>query len=120
MTPGIDLRRSVCKNGAVSPLDPRTLGTDTPTTLDGRTYPEHLRSYEVFDDQILPLLDERRPLTFNDLSMKLTDPRALAFLPRWLASATWRGLIERCDDPARGPRAYVLGPQGRSHLPHAA
>jgi hypothetical protein len=104
----------------VSPLDPRTFGTDTPATLDGRTYPEHLRSYEVFDEQILPLLDGQEPLTFNDLSMKIVDPKAVALLPRWIASATWRGLIERSDNPAKGPRAYVLGPQAHSHIPHAA
>lgn len=120
MTPGIDARRLVCKTGAVSPLDPRTLGTDTPATLDGRRYPEHLREFEIYDSEILPLLDERDPLTFNALSLLVTDPRAQAMLPLWIASAMWRGLIERKDDPARGPRAYVLGPQGRAQLPHAA
>jgi hypothetical protein len=104
----------------VSPLDPRSLGTDTPTTLDGRTYPERLRPYEAFDAQLLPLLDDEQPSTFDDLSLRITDPKALALLPRWIASATWRGLIERRDDPRRGPRAYVLGPEGRAHLPHAA
>jgi hypothetical protein len=104
----------------MSSLDPRTLGTNTPATIDGRTYPEHLRVYKVFDPKVLPLLDEQRPLTFDDLAVRVTDPDAQALLPRWIASAMWRGLIERRDDPRRGPRAYVLGPQAHTHVPHAA
>jgi hypothetical protein len=103
----------------VSPLDPRTLGTDTPTTLDGRTYPEHLRAYERFDDQILPVVPDGT-FTFDDLSMRVDDPKALAMLPRWIASASWRGLIERTDPPSRGPWTYVRGPQAKPRLPHAA
>jgi hypothetical protein len=104
----------------VSLLDPQSLGTDTPRTLDGRTYPEHLREYHRYDHLVLPLVDPRRPQTFDDLAAGLDDRNALADLPAWLASAEWRGLIERADKPSRGPRAYVLGPCGHANIPHAA
>ncbi len=104
----------------MSPLDPRTFGSDTPRTLDGRTYPPHLRSYEQFDAQFLPLLAELGQATFDDLSIRVADPKVRSALVRWLASARWRGLVERVDEPRRGPRAYALGPQAQAHLPHAA
>jgi hypothetical protein len=101
-------------------MDPRSLTTNTPRTRDGRAYPEHLRAYEAFDDVILPLLDEHVPLTFDDLSSRIEDPRAAALLPRWIASARWRDLIVPRDDPSHGPRRYVLSSRGHTHLPHAA
>lgn len=110
----------MCDTEGVSLLDPDTLGTHTPRTRDGRAYPDRLREFERFDGDVLPLVDAKKPKTFDDLAAELRDRRARAALPRWLASAEWRGLVERSEARGKGPRAYVLGPQGRSKLPHAA
>jgi hypothetical protein len=104
----------------MSPLDPSTFGSDTPRTLDGRAYPDHLRVYETYDDSLLPVVAQLAPATFDALSIVIADPRMRAALPRWLASAEWRGLVQRFDPSMRSPRTYGLGPEGRSHLPHAA
>jgi hypothetical protein len=96
------------------------LDTETPRTRDGREYPEHLRPFEAFDDRFLPLLSGADRLTFDDLSLMVDDGQARAVLARWLASAEWRGLIER-RDPERGhPRTWVLGDRGRARLTTAA
>jgi hypothetical protein len=104
----------------VSPLDPSTFGTRSPRSLDGRSYPEHLRAYERFDDVLLPVVASHEPATFDDLSIAIDDPRLLASLSRWLTSAEWRGLIQRLDAAARAPRTYGLGPQAPAQLHHAA
>lgn len=98
------------------PLDPSTLGSETPRTRDGRSYPDHLRPYEVYDEQFLPLVGELSDPTFDDLSVSVEDPRARAILPRWLSSAEWRGLVERRDPSITAPRRYVLGPHGERRL----
>ena len=95
-------------------LDQRTLGWKTPRTIDGRRYPAHLRAYEQFDAEILPLLAEIGHATFDDLSVRVTDPKARAVLPLWLASAEWRSLVERHDPSARRPRTYELGPRAKT------
>jgi len=100
----------------MSPLDPSTLDSDTPRTLDGRGYPDHLRPYEQFDGDFLPIVAKLELATFDDLSLEVDDPRASASLPRWLASAEWRGLVERRDPSMNGPRSYVLGSRGRNRL----
>lgn len=100
----------------MSPLDPSTLDSDTPRTLDGRTYPDHLRLYEQLDADFLALVAKLEPTTFDDLSLEVDDSRARASLPRWLASAEWRGLVERRDPSMNGPRSYVLGSRGRTQL----
>ena len=94
----------------MSPVDPETFGTPTPRTLDGRTYPDHLRSYEQYDDVMLPLVEALAPATFDDLGLRVTDSHARAALPRWLASAEWRGLIERRDSAGLQTRSYGPGP----------
>lgn len=104
----------------VSPLDPSTFGTQSPRTLDGRSYPEHLRAYEGLDDALLPVVAQLEPATFDDLSIAIDEPRLRASLPRWLASAEWRGLIQRLDASMRGPRTYGLGPEGPAQLHRAA
>lgn len=55
-------------------------------------------------------------MTFDGLSVAVDDPRARASLARWLASAEWRGLVERRDPSMQGPRSYVVGRRGRSQL----
>jgi hypothetical protein len=97
----------------MSPLDQRTLGWKSPKSLDGRKYPAHLRLYEQFDSVVLPVVAQLEPATFDDLSMRIEDPKARAALPRWLASAEWRSLVERHEPSARGPRTYVLGSRAR-------
>jgi hypothetical protein len=96
----------------VSVLDPKTLGTDTPRTLDGRSYPGRLRQYEQYDDDFLPHVRQRRPVTVNELLATVPDQWRKAMLDSWLSSAEWRGLIERV--PEARPWAYVLGPVGRA------
>src|SRR4051812_28951433 len=100
----------------VSPLDPTTFGTETPRTLDGRSYPDHLRPYEAYDEQLLPLFDSAHPVTFDDVSYRIGNPRLRSVLPRWLASAEWRGLVQRIDASMHGPREYALGPEGLRRL----
>jgi hypothetical protein len=104
----------------VSPLDPSTFGTQSPRTLDGRSYPEHLRVYEGLDEALLPVVAHLEPATFDDLSIAIDDPRLRASLPRWLASAEWRGLVQRLDPSTRAPRTYGLGPQAAAQFDHAA
>lgn len=111
---------SGCHTGDVSPIDPSTLGSETPRTLDGRSYPDRLRAYHVYDAQLLPLVSELEPGTFDDLSVHIGDARLRSALPRWLASAEWRGLVERRDGSMRGPRTYGLGPEGPRYLSDAA
>jgi hypothetical protein len=98
------------------PVDPSTLDSPTPRTLDGRPYPDHLRPYEVLDGQLLPLLNTGVPCTFDELSLSIDSPRARAVLPRWIASATWRGLIERAHSCNGGPVHYVITERGRSRI----
>jgi hypothetical protein len=100
----------------VMPVDPSTLDSSTPRTLDGRPYPDHLRAYEQRDLQLLPLLGDGEPHTFDGLSLQIVDPRARSALPRWIASATWRGLVTRMRDSNDGPTAYVITDRGRSRL----
>jgi hypothetical protein len=98
------------------PVDPSTLDSPTPTTLDGRRYPDHLRPYEEFDDKLLPLFADCRSHTFDDLSFRIDAPRVRAVLPRWIASATWRGLLERVPPTNGGPQHLQLTERGRSRL----
>jgi hypothetical protein len=105
----------------MSNLDQRTLGWKRPRTLDGRRYPLHLREYEQFDDSILPVVAELEPATFDELIVRLDDPKARAALGGWLMSAGWRGLVDQDRNPRRrGPWTYVLGPRGRTGHPRAA
>lgn len=88
--------------------------------MDGRDYPEHLRPYEEFDALLLPVLAGIAPATFDAISVTVTDARLRAVLPRWLASAEWRGLVERVDPSMSAPRTYVLGGRGIAQLQQAA
>jgi hypothetical protein len=100
-------------------VDPSTLGTASPRTLDGRVYPDHLRAYEQLDDTLLPVVADLAPATFDDLSIAIEEAGARSALPRWLASAEWRGLVERVDASMGAPRTYALGSQGIERLHRA-
>lgn len=98
------------------PIDQATLDTDTPRTLDGRDYPEHLRAYERLDAELLPILETVGPATFDGFIARIEDARTRAAAPRWLASAEWRGLVERQDQGMRGPRRLAVSERGRARL----
>jgi hypothetical protein len=104
----------------MSPVDVRSLGSARPRTLDGRTYPEHLRPFEIHDQVLLPKVAQLQPVTFDKLSVIVEDPRLRAVLPQWLASAEWRGLIERVDPAMRSSRQYRLGPYTPDWLSESA
>lgn len=95
-------------------VDPSTAGSETPRTLDGREYPEHLRVYHRYDTDLLPLVGRLQPASFDDLSAAVSDREIRAVLPSWLSSARWRGLVE-IDDSAHGAvRRYALVREGVS------
>jgi hypothetical protein len=96
-------------------LDQSTLDSETPRTRDGRSYPDHLRAYETYDRQFLPLLAEHGELSPSDLSHAVSAPKLRSVLSRWMASAEWRGLIERHDGEGMASRrTYVLSDRGRT------
>ena len=97
-------------------IDPASLDTDTPRTLDGRDYPEHLREYEHLDSELLPILGRVGPATFDDFVAQIADGRQRADAQRWLASAEWRGLVEHRENDARGPRRLAVTERGSSRL----
>lgn len=84
-----------------------------PRSSDGRTYPAHLRAYETLDESLLPLVEKLEPVTFDQLSVAVGDARARAALPRWLASAQWRGILDRPGALPGRPRAYRIAPAKR-------
>jgi hypothetical protein len=87
-------------------IDPRTIGTATPTTEDGREYPKRLRAYEAFDGQLFPRLVELGEATPVQLAASVKDRRLQTVALQWLMSAEWRSLIERTDRDIRTPRTY--------------
>jgi hypothetical protein len=97
----------------VTPRNPPATGRETPSARDGREYPENLREYHAYDEQLLTLLQRLQPATFDDLSLQL-DQDTRAALPNWLSSARWRGLVELDESEQGGVRRYVVTPQGVS------
>lgn len=104
------------RNHLCMPIDPRTIGTDRPRTTDGREYPEHLKAYEAFDDQLLPVLAELGEVTPTQFAASIDDRRLRSVVPRWMASAEWRSLIGRTDHDMRSPRTYRLTEDGIARL----
>ena len=100
------------------PLDPATLDTGTPRTLDGRQYPEHLKAYEQFDSVLLPIAARLGEFNFDALAGQVPDAKVRSVLPRWLASAGWRDLIERRDNDMTAQRTHVITDRGRAWLQH--
>jgi hypothetical protein len=99
------------------PLDPSTLDSSSPRTLDGREYPEHLKPYEPFDAQLLAMLDTLDRPTLNDLAVSVEDPRLRSVASRWLASAEWRGLVAHDEgDESHSRRTYGLTERGLARL----
>jgi hypothetical protein len=98
------------------PLDQTTLDSDTPKTLDGREYPEHLKAYHAYDAEFLSIAARLGEFTFDDLAARVTDPKMRAMIPRWLASAEWRGLIERRDRDMASVRINAITERGQAHL----
>lgn len=99
------------------PIDPTTLDSETPRTLDGREYPEHLRAYESYDSDLLALVNSLGRPTLNRLAMYVQDPRLRSVVSRWLASAEWRGLVRRHDEGMVGERSYSLTDRALTRLP---
>ena len=84
------------------PLDPASLDTDNPRTLDGRTYPDHLKAYHGLDRPLLIFAMELGTFDAAELEARVSDPKLRAAIPRWMASATWRGITERHPAHGRG------------------
>jgi hypothetical protein len=100
-------------------LDVGSLDSGTPKAKDGRTYPSHLKRYEQFDDEFLPIFRaSRRAIAFDDLIEQVADRRARAAASRWIDSASWRGLIQPTERRGHRPRAWKAGP--RLQPPQAA
>lgn len=97
-------------------IDPATLDTDTPRTLDGRDYPGYLRAYEALDSELLPILERVGPATFDAFVAHITDGRQRAAAGWWLMSAEWRGLVEHRENGERGPRRLAVTGRGRDRL----
>ena len=87
-----------------------------PPSPDGRSYPDHLRPYEQLDKELLPIVEGLQPVSFDTLSAAVHDARQRAALPRWLASAQWRGLLDRAT-PSTGDRAYSLAERAGAARP---
>lgn len=104
------------RNHLCMPIDPRTIGTDRPRTMDGREYPEHLKAYETFDDKLLPVLAKLGEVTPTELAASVNDQRLRLVVPRWMASAEWRSLIKRTDRDMHSPRTYRLTEDGIARL----
>lgn len=99
------------------PIDTKTLGTQTPKTLDGRSYPQYLRAFEQYDEQLLAEVGRLEEPTLNRLAVEAPSPHVRSAVSPWIASAEWRGLIERVDaaEPV-GKRRYRLSGRGEEKL----
>jgi hypothetical protein len=99
------------------PLDLKTLGSGTPRTLDGRRYPNYLRAYERHDEELLALVEQLGDPTLNKLVVEARDPQMRSVISPWVASAEWRGLLDRVDPEAMvGNRRYRLTERGQRQL----
>ena len=103
---------------SMSAIDLGSLDSGVPTTTDGRRYPEHLRAYERYDEELLAVVERLGHPRMAEIAAA-TDVVVRFNVPRWLVSAEWRGLVEREDRDGR-PRTYVLTERGRRHGSAAA
>jgi hypothetical protein len=103
------------------PIDTNTLGTQTPTTVDGRTYPPYLKAFERYDADLLAKLQELDEPTLNLLALEAPTAQLRSAVSPWIASAEWRGLIERIDATELvGKRRYRLTGRGEEKLAELA
>lgn len=109
--------RSPLKKGTGMPLDPSTFESETPRTLDGRAYPDHLRPYERLDADLLPIAVSLGEFESSELGSAIEDRRVATSVSRWIASAEWRGLISRQDRSMSDRRTYAPdGPRVQRRL----
>lgn len=101
------------------PLDTKSLKDGPPRALDGRTYPDYLKAFERYDGELLRKVDELDQPTLNRLALDAPSPKMRSVVSPWLASAEWRGLIERLSaDAMAGTRRYKLTQLGKEQLDH--
>ncbi len=99
------------------PIDTNTLGTQAPMTEDGRTYPPYLKAFERFDRDLLAKVRELDEPTLNRLAIEAPTSQLRSAVSPWIASAEWRGLIQRVDVAELvGKRRYRLTELGESKL----
>ena len=99
------------------PLDRNTLGTRTPKTTDGRSYPKYLRAFERYDSELLQQIAELQQPTLNKLAVEAHSPKMRSVVSPWLASAEWRGLVDRIEaEDTTGKRRYKLTDRGQKQL----
>jgi hypothetical protein len=99
------------------PIDTKTLGTQTPRALDGRTYPAYLRAFESYDDALLAQVRALDEPTLNKLAVEASDPKIRSVVSPWLASAEWRGLVDRVEaGEMAGKRRYRITDRGQKKL----
>lgn len=99
------------------PIDTKTLGTKTPKALDGRSYPAYLRAFERYDEPLLSQVRELHEPTLNRLAVEASSPKMRSVVSTWLASAEWRGLVDRVvAEEMAGKRRYKLTERGQQKL----
>jgi hypothetical protein len=99
------------------PLDTKTLKEGTPRALDGRAYPDYLRHFERYDQDLLQQVDDLEQPTLNQLALATSNPKMRSVVSPWLSSAEWRGLIDRVKaDEMAGTRRYKLTSLGKKRL----
>jgi len=65
---------------------------------------------------LLPRLAELGEVTPTQFAASIDDRRLRTLVPRWMASAEWRSLIERTDRDMSSPRTYRVSEHGRKEL----
>jgi len=99
------------------PIDTNTLGTQSPKTEDGRTYPRYLKAFHRYDPELLAKVRELDEPTLNRLAIEAPNAQVRSAVSPWIASAEWRGLIERVDATELvGKRRYRLTRLGQEKL----
>ncbi len=98
------------------PIDPASFDTGIPRTFDGRTYPEHLKPYEVYDEALLPLIAHGQVFEQDDLVVVAPSNLDAIDVARWLSSAEWRGIVARRDESMSGPRLLAITERGQKRM----
>lgn len=97
-------------------VDLSTLEDDPPCSPDGRAYPEKLRAFEAFDEEMLSRAATLPKFTFDDLAAELDNWKALHALGWWISSAQWRRLIERVPPDPRRSWTWRVTERGHARL----